>query len=105
MPFAFASAFAFVAGGCLNTDSEVSRDTGSRGYPCYFDSDCGSPLSCEQTLAAPTPVCSGSAGLGQSCNESVACAWTRDERGLPLRCEDGTCSFGSQPFPAPSIAE
>ena len=96
------SACVLYLGACLNTDSDVTRDSGNRGYPCYFDDDCNAPLTCERTLAAPTPVCSGSAGPGHSCSGAVACAWMRDDRGLPLRCgDDGTCGFGSEPFPAP----
>ncbi|MGM0576349.1 MAG: hypothetical protein ACQEXJ_11515 [Myxococcota bacterium] len=91
---AFAVALAMAFAGCDAGGEAPTRHEGGPGYPCYFDADCTSPLLCDDTPAAEFPVCTGTAGEGDPCGPGVACAWIRDERGLPLQCgADGTCSF------------
>ncbi len=81
-------------GGCADPGPGFELLEGWRGYPCYFDEECLAPLHCNETPAAPTPVCTGTALEGEVCGEGVACAWLRDELGLPLWCgEDGHCAF------------
>lgn len=81
------------------------RAVGGRGFPCYFDRDCAAPTLCESTNAAPFPVCTGLRLRGQSCGADDDCAFSRDERGLPLQCgAQALCLFpGETVAPGESV--
>ncbi len=83
---------ALAFGACVEP-ATIERHEGGSGYACYFDEDCAAPLICEETLAAQFPVCTGTALLGEPCGAEVACAWVRDEQGLPLSCVSGVCEW------------
>ncbi len=86
-------------------DFEFPSKGGGPGYPCYFDEDCamGAGFLCDDVQGAPFPVCTGTSLEGEPCSQTVACAYVRDERGLPLQCgPDWTCVF---PGAAPTTTE
>jgi hypothetical protein len=78
----------------------TARPVGGRGFPCYFDRDCAAPTLCESTNAAAFPVCTGLRLRLQTCAIDDDCAFTRDDRGLPLECS----SFGVCLFPGETVA-
>ncbi|MDP6943705.1 MAG: hypothetical protein QF464_06105 [Myxococcota bacterium] len=84
--------------GCM--DGPIAHHQGDRGYPCDGHEDCLTPLLCLTVPAADFPVCTGSELEGDPCDSDSACAWIRDDRGLPLRCTDAVCAFpGSEVVP------
>lgn len=84
--------------GCQEySDPADERTTGGPGFPCFFDQDCSAPLFCGETQGARFEVCTGGQSEGDACNGALACAWIRDERGLPLECIAGKCAFPRAP--------
>lgn len=77
--------------GCM--DGPQAPPRGDRGAPCDVHEDCGAPLLCMEVAPIVFPVCTGTALEGAACDDTVACAWIRDDRGLPLMCVDALCHF------------
>ena len=74
-------------------DGAHTAHQGAHGYPCDAHGDCEAPLLCLDVPDVTFPVCTGSALEGEACSEATACAWIRDDRGLPLSCVAAACEF------------
>ena len=80
--------------GCFDGPNEPHQ--GDRGYACTSHDACLSPLLCLTVPDVAFPVCTGSEPEGGACDADQACAWVRDDRGLPLTCQGGVCAFPGQ---------
>ena len=63
------------------------------GARCNSADECVSGMSCEVTPHYPWSVCTGALSENESCSSDVQCRYALNDKGLPLRCIGGRCTY------------